>query len=209
MGFKDTIRMNPLEDIIVALRPIKLTLLPFKVPNSTRPLAPESPLGATVGPTLAPLFFNVDPNGLPVTIQNQLVNFGWEYVWHCHILGHEENDMMRPMALAAAPDAPLTLGATSNGGAVDLDWIDNSANETNWTVQRSDDGGATFANVETITSTTSATYGTTVTYTDSTVAGGTTYTYRVIASDTVGSEVPGYPQVTADSVPSNTATITP
>ncbi len=209
MGFKDTIRMNPLEDIIVALRPIKLTLLPFKVPNSIRPLAPESPLGATVGPTLAPLFFNVDPNGLPVTIQNQLVNYGWEYVWHCHILGHEENDMMRPMALAAAPDAPLTLGANLNGGAVDLDWIDNSANETNWTVQRSDDGGATFANVETITSTTGATYGTTVTYTDSTVAAGTAYTYRVIASDTVGSEVPGYPQVTADSVPSNTATITP
>jgi hypothetical protein len=50
-----------------------------------------------------------------------------------------------------------------------------------------------------------------VTYTDSTVAAGTTYTYRVIASDTVGSEVPGYQQlqVTAESVPSNTATITP
>jgi FtsP/CotA-like multicopper oxidase with cupredoxin domain len=26
-----------------------------------------------------------------------MINFGWEYVWHCHILGHEENDMMRPI----------------------------------------------------------------------------------------------------------------
>ena len=26
-----------------------------------------------------------------------MTNFGHEYVWHCHILGHEENDMMRPI----------------------------------------------------------------------------------------------------------------
>jgi len=26
-----------------------------------------------------------------------MTNFGHEYVWHCHILGHEENDMMRPL----------------------------------------------------------------------------------------------------------------
>ena len=30
-------------------------------------------------------------------VTNQLFNFGWEYVWHCHILSHEEMDMMRPM----------------------------------------------------------------------------------------------------------------
>ena len=28
-----------------------------------------------------------------------MTNFGWEYVWHCHILGHEENDMMRALVL--------------------------------------------------------------------------------------------------------------
>ena len=26
-----------------------------------------------------------------------MTNFGDEYVWHCHILGHEENDMMRSL----------------------------------------------------------------------------------------------------------------
>jgi hypothetical protein len=27
---------------------------------------------------------------------NKEEDYGWEYVWHCHILGHEENDFMRP-----------------------------------------------------------------------------------------------------------------
>ncbi len=25
---------------------------------------------------------------------------GYEYVWHCHILDHEEHDMMRPMVVS-------------------------------------------------------------------------------------------------------------
>ena len=37
---------------------------------------------------------------------NQLVNFGWEYVYHCHILSHEEMDMMRPVTLALPPNKP-------------------------------------------------------------------------------------------------------
>ena len=38
-------------------------------------------------------------------IVNQLVNFGWEYVYHCHILSHEEMDMMRPVSVALPPNA--------------------------------------------------------------------------------------------------------
>jgi spore coat protein A, manganese oxidase len=30
-----------------------------------------------------------------------------EYVWHCHILSHEEHDMMRPLTVLAAPAEPL------------------------------------------------------------------------------------------------------
>ncbi len=52
-------------------------------------------------------FNNIDANGNPTTpITNQLVNFGWEYVWHCHILSHEEMDMMRPQAVVMPPNAP-------------------------------------------------------------------------------------------------------
>ena len=50
------------------------------------------------------MFNNIDPQGNPTAaITNQLVNFGWEYVYHCHILSHEEMDMMRPVSLALPP----------------------------------------------------------------------------------------------------------
>ena len=48
-------------------------------------------------------------------ITNQLVNFGWEYVWHCHILSHEEMDMMRPQTLVLPPVAPSGLTNTLSG----------------------------------------------------------------------------------------------
>ena len=52
-------------------------------------------------------FNNIDPQGNPTApIVNQLVNFGWEYVYHCHILTHEEMDMMRPVSVAMPPLKP-------------------------------------------------------------------------------------------------------
>ena len=44
-GWKDTVRMSPLEDTIVALRPI-IPQVPFEVPNSVRPLNPMMPRGS-------------------------------------------------------------------------------------------------------------------------------------------------------------------
>ena len=38
LGWKETVRMNPLEDAIIALQPKSQTGLPFAVPNSTRSL---------------------------------------------------------------------------------------------------------------------------------------------------------------------------
>ena len=92
LGWKDTVRMAPLEDTIVALRPI-VPELPWEVPNAIRNLNPMDPAGST------DLFNSMDPQGNPTApITNQLVNHGWGYVWHCHILSHEEMDMMRPQA---------------------------------------------------------------------------------------------------------------
>ena len=57
-------------------------------------------------------FTNIDPlsgNPLVPAIFNQLANFGWEYVWHCHILSHEENDMMRAVVFATTPEQPTGL----------------------------------------------------------------------------------------------------
>jgi hypothetical protein len=45
-------------------------------------------------------FATLDPlTGQGITLTNAMTNFGQEYTWHCHILGHEENDMMRPLVL--------------------------------------------------------------------------------------------------------------
>jgi spore coat protein A len=37
------------------------------------------------------------PEGLPFTVPDSPRTGGAEYVWHCHILEHEEHDMMRPL----------------------------------------------------------------------------------------------------------------
>jgi len=205
LSFKDTVRMNPLEDIVVAMRPMKQNL-PWDLPNSFRPMDVTMPLDTTnaTGGT----FLNVDPTNEPAAVTNSLVNFGWEYVWHCHILGHEENDMMRAMAMSVAPNAPSNLLASVIAGpAVSLSWTDNSINETGFTVERSIDGGATWVHVATVPTTTGTGTGSTVTYTDTTVASGTTYNYQVIANNVVGytqiysPPAIGYPQASADSAP--------
>lgn len=129
LGWKDTIRMNPLEDIIVALRP-KSQNLPFTMPNSIRPLDVTTPVGTTGQ------FSNVDPlTGNPITVTNAITNFGWEYVWHCHLLGHEENDMMRPMVFQ--PAAAPTLKGTNKQATVNLSWTASTTpGVTGYTLQR-------------------------------------------------------------------------
>ena len=116
LGWKDTVRMAPLEDTIVALRPV-VPELPWEIPNAISNLNPMDPAGSTK------LFFSVDLQGnpLPTAITNQLVNYGWGYVWHCHILSHEEMDMMRPQTLALPPVAPSDLVATMKKGRLTFD----------------------------------------------------------------------------------------
>jgi FtsP/CotA-like multicopper oxidase with cupredoxin domain len=133
LGWKDTVRVSPLEDTIVALRPV-IPQVPFELPNAIRPLNPMMPLGSTA------MFNNVDPQGNPTNpIVNQLVNFGWEYTYHCHILSHEEMDMMRPVILALPPIAPDGLTGVSTGSGsgrrLVLTWNDNSITETEFVIQ--------------------------------------------------------------------------
>ncbi len=200
LGWKETIQMNPLEDAIVALRPIIATNHSqyFKVPNSVRLLDPTQPQGGTLR------FTNVNPLGNPVTVTNEMTNFGWEYVDHCHLLGHEENDMMRPMCCAVPPEAPTLLHVTSTTGGIGLGWTNNALNTTSLTIQRSTTSA--FTTFVTFT----PTLPTATTYTDTTAVIGTPYYYRVIAVNSVGiimaTGVPvvGYPSMNANSTPSNT-----
>jgi hypothetical protein len=134
MGWKETITMSPLEDVYVAAR-AERPAVPFGLPTSRRMLDPSQAEDSTLA------FTNLDPvTGQAPTFQRQLVgginkdvdttqysnkltDFDNEYVWHCHILGHEENDFMRPMIFhpdVVRPDAPTNVNQITNG----VEWTD-------------------------------------------------------------------------------------
>jgi FtsP/CotA-like multicopper oxidase with cupredoxin domain len=210
LGWKDTVRVSPLEDTIVALRPV-VPQVPFEVPNSIRNLSPMDVTGSTMG------FNNIAPDGTGTNpITNQLVNYGWEYVWHCHILSHEEMDMMRPVSLVLPPLAPSgltnTLSGTGTTRRAVLTWQDNSITETSFAVQRSTNLGSTWTTITTIQSPLNANnVHQTRTYTDPSTFNPTTTTryYRVLANNTVGYVADTlFPQTTATST-SNTRVVGP
>lgn len=135
LGWKESVRMNPLTDTIVALKPITPPL-PFSLPDSYRPLDPTLSLNAT-----STAFTNIDPvTNNPITVTNELTNFGWEYVWHCHLLGHEENDMMRPMIIQVAPEVPDNFTSTRNVNETNtLKWVNTAASASGFVIQRATD----------------------------------------------------------------------
>ena len=242
LGWKDTIRVSPLEDTIVALRPL-IPQLPESwggLPNSIRLLDPSMHEGEYIANTtqqealgLPIMAFN--PDGEPVDIVNHYVNFGWEYVYHCHILSHEEMDMMHAQVVGVAPTAPTGLTAelagTADNWQANLSWTDNSKNETAFLVQRATAAAGPFTTIATVASSQLGTVpyvetgvgtGTgTRTYTDTIGNGGQgSFFYRVVAVNTVGdnwdysnpnfNEIPpggGFPTLTLSSGYSNTASV--
>ncbi len=202
LGWKETIRMNPLEDCIVALRP-SAPKQEFGIPDSIRYYDPTMPPGWTG-------FKQVDPNGNPITplLTNTIVNYGWEYMWHCHILSHEEMDMMRPIIFNVArslPSDPSPLTVIGPSIAI-LNWIDgtpagvagtlgNPANEVGFRIERAENGGA-FVPLANSPANTSS-------YMDNTISALTAYAYKVIAYNAAGESpsnlatlagLPGAPQ---------------
>jgi len=188
LGWKDTVRVSPLEDTIVALRPVAPTA-PFNVPDSWRPLDPTQPIGGMMG------FSTVDPvTGQPYTmpVMNEVRNFGWEYVWHCHILSHEEMDMMRPVTVEVASSLPATPSldpATLVApGATHLTWADgtpmgaidtwgNPASEIGFRIERAPIVASVVGEYSQI----GTALANQVSFDDPTIALGGEYSYRVIA----------------------------
>ncbi|MGB3717465.1 MAG: hypothetical protein WA996_23825, partial [Candidatus Promineifilaceae bacterium] len=158
---------------------------------------PWTPLGSPMG------FNNLDANGNPTApIVNELVNFGWEYVFHCHILSHEEMDMMRPVSVAMPPNVPD--GLVFDAGV--LTWNDNSINETAFLVQRSADGGANWVDLKTIDQPLHQTDLTVDkgqrSYMDTTFDPNLPYLYRVVALNRIGylDGAGGFSEMTVQSV---------
>jgi len=211
LGWKETIRVNPLEHAIVAFRTTVPKNQPFEIPNSIRSIDPSMPDGVVLP---GPLGGYKDPQGNPVTVVNHKVNYGWEYMYHCHILAHEEMDMMHSMVLAVAPRPPTNLVASAikpaAGGRfrTDLSWKDNSTTETGFTIER-----ATNSNFTPVESTFKV--GANIrTYGDNTLGRRQTYYYRVQANNVVGdatvypAPAVGFPTMSANSAFSNNVSIT-
>jgi FtsP/CotA-like multicopper oxidase with cupredoxin domain len=246
LGWKDTIRISPLEDTIVAIRPIIPDIPtpadptdpndPFAawfggLPNSIRLLDPAMPEGmylhganTTQREALGLPLLAFNPDGEPVDIINHYVNFGWEYVYHCHILSHEEMDMMHAQVVGVAPAEPtgLVWALTGNGNnqANILTWNDNSRNETAFVIERSISGSGQWSTLATVPSD-RLTDGPGVgarTYSDLVGNSKDTYDYQVYAINVVGdtwdysnpgfNEIPpggGWPTLTLSSgnIPTN------
>ncbi|MFL7793680.1 MAG: fibronectin type III domain-containing protein, partial [Anaerolineae bacterium] len=184
------VRISPLEDTYVALRPI-IPYLPFDIPNSVRELNPMMPDGEEIAPGL--LF---TPQGQPTSVVNHLVNFGWEYVFHCHILSHEEMDMMHPVLVAVPPVAPGNL--TFDPGTMTLSWSDESLSETAFIVEKLANGVWTAIYTLDRPLDMTNTIGDVLTYTDATFVAGDQY--RVFAENVVGDTLStGFPVVTTKS----------
>jgi FtsP/CotA-like multicopper oxidase with cupredoxin domain len=212
LGWKDTIRISPLEDTIVALRPVA-PRLPFGIPDSVRRLNPAMPTGATAA------FSNLNPvTGQPMVpaVTNVPVSYGWEYVWHCHILAHEEADMMRPIVLNVARSLPTAPVLSRSGVTLPpvLSWTDatpvvdpnapsnlgNPANEVGFRIERADVAtngtvgayaqiGTALANI--------------ATYTDNTASSALSYRYRVVVYNQAGTATSNFLAVAAaPTVPS-------
>ena len=190
LGWKDTVRMNPLEDIIVAMQ-ATTPKVPFGCPQSIRPLSPAIPLGSAIG------FEQIDPlTGNPKVVTNSIANLDWEYTWHCHILGHEENDMMRPVILnfpVVIPTAPV-LAATLAGTVANLAWTDatppsnpatygNPGNEVGFRIEQATVTGG-VAGPYSIIATNPANA---INYNGATVAAGAGALFRVSAFNPAGS----------------------
>jgi len=211
IGWKESLRINPLEHCIVAMRPVA-PKLPFEVINSIRKIDVTMPEGVTLRG--GPGGF-IDPLGTAAPVVNHKINFGGEYVWHCHILSHEEMDMMHALCFGQKPAAPAWISATYfNTGPrrVELAWKDNSVNETSFTVQRALSPAGPWVTLSSAVPAQPGT-GNTVTYNDTTVVRNRTYYYQVMATNTLGDTTPypapavGWPTLTLNSDPSTLMTI--
>lgn len=179
LGWKDTVRVDPLESVLIAMRPV-LAEAPFKLPASARSLDITRPLGAKGD------FTQLDP----VTAEpwrrevvNASADLSFEAYWGIHLIGGEESHAARPLVLQGTTVAPGGLTAKAGDGpTVDLAWVAPlfPPPVTGNAVERAADEGFT-KDVQTYPATAGAS-----TYTDTTAQSGSTYYYRVRTETTAG-----------------------
>ena len=93
-----------------------------------------------------------------------------------------QSDMSTPVAAPQPPTAPTNLTATAiSNGQINLSWTASTANVgvTGYLVYRENPGSSTFVQVGT-------TNGSTTTYSDTGLAGNSTYSYEIQATNAIG-----------------------
>jgi titin len=85
-----------------------------------------------------------------------------------------------PASTVPAPAAPTSLAATASGTQVNLSWLDNATTETGYRIDRATNNTFT-TNLVTVNAAANS-----ISYSDTTVAGSTTYYYRVYATNSAG-----------------------
>jgi FtsP/CotA-like multicopper oxidase with cupredoxin domain len=186
LGWKDTVRLDPLEWCLLALRPV-VPELPFTLPASRRLFDVTRPEGAEGG------FTELDPvTAAPAVVVNGTGDYSWEYAWTIHLPGGEESHMSRPLVLTGSPQAPDALTASASDGGVTLRWSPSifPPAATGFAVQRAGDEEFTADVVWfTVDGAPAAGEGATAgaaTFTDDSAPGGRTSFYRVRAEAPAG-----------------------
>ena len=209
VGWKDTLRLNPLEDVIVAVR-AKRPTIPFGLPASSRLMDPSKKLGTT-GKAASGLGFTTAAGVTPALLaSNTKVSYDNEFTWNSAILGHSEDDFTRPVVfhpLVVKPSAPTITGGTAGS----LTWTDttpaadpatlaNPQNEIGFRILRASykaNGTLNLPYAQIGNMPANAT-----SYTDATQVAGTDYSYEVVAWNNAGSATSApYSEITAPAVP--------
>jgi hypothetical protein len=177
-GWKDTFRMNPGEVTRVLVR---------VAPQDAEALAAAHVPPLAVGPNLNLFPFE------PWTPQGSTDAFGYPggpgYVWHCHIVDHEDNEMMRPMGVLAPAGPTATLIARFEAvlidGAVQVRWqFSGAANFTTSVIERAPAQVGPWRAIDG----TRAADGLATTLTDRSAVAGANYWYRLLATQPNGTQ---------------------
>jgi FtsP/CotA-like multicopper oxidase with cupredoxin domain len=178
LGWKDTVRVDPLESVTIAVRPVT-PAAPFALPAAERPLDITTPLGE------AGAFTQLDAltaEPLQPTIVNTTVDLSFEARWGVHLMTGEESHAVRPVVLQGTTAAPSGLTAAPGGSGVALTWKAPlfPPPVTGYELQRATDGDFTQG-LRLFTPP-----GTGTSYTDAAATAGQSYHYRVRTTSAAG-----------------------